>query len=85
MKNEYIKYGGGKKCEELMSKYPDYKVFWQSGWGWKGASDMPLDKESPSFKKNMENKYKWAANISITVNHDKKELHFNGLSVSDME
>lgn len=85
MKEEYIKYGDGRKCRELMSKYPEYSVYWQSGWGWKGASPHLLDKQDPNFEEIMQQNYNWAANICITVNHDKQSLNFNGLSCCDME
>lgn len=85
MKEEYIKYGDSKQCKELMSKYPDYSVYWQSGWSFKGAGKRLMDKSSLSFQDDMQSRYDWAANICITVNHDEQSLIFNGLSCCDME
>ena len=85
MNGEYFKYGDGRQCEMFLNKYPDYKLYWQSGWGFKGKREMEIDRNSPSFSDEMKNRYNWAANITITVNHEDKSLHFNGLSLSDME
>lgn len=85
MNTEYIKYGDGKKCNELMQKYPDYKVYWRSGWGYRGASELLLDKQASNFNEEMKRKYNWTANITINIDHESQELHFNGLSCLDME
>lgn len=82
---EYFRFADGRKCDELMEKYPDYSVFWQSGLGFRGASEHLLDKQAPNFKEEMKEHYDWSANISIDVKHSKKELHFNGFSCLDME
>lgn len=101
MNNEHYRLSDGKKCKELLAQYPDYKVFWRSGFQYRGAGEqeMPRDKKDytvfawngrdckrqvVSFKEAMQRKYNWSAAIDIDVDHDKKELHFNGFSENDM-
>lgn len=95
MENKYYKLSDGKKCKELLNAYPNYKVFWRSGYAFKGALKQELDrnttykrtypiKEEVSFEKEMEYRYNWSAAIDIEVLHDKKELHFNGFSENDL-
>lgn len=102
MENEHYRLSDGKKCKELLAKYPDYKVFWRSGFQFRGAGEheMPRDrKDYPvleyfsnlkhkmiyvTFEEVMQRKYDWAAAIDIDVDHDKRELHFNGFSENDM-
>ena len=37
-----------------------------------------------TFEEAMQRKYDWSAAIDIDVDHEKKELHFNGFSENDM-
>ena len=92
---------GAGKCKELLAKYPDYKVFWCSGFQYRGKkeAEMPRDKtdyklhyregfyakwRNATFEEIMQSHYDWAAAIDIDVDHDKRELHFNGFSENDM-
>lgn len=95
MKNEHYSLSGSKKCKELLKQYPDYKVFWRSGFAYRGASDKELDRngtfkrfyphnDTITFEELMERNYNWAAAIDIDVLHDSKELHFNGFSANDL-
>lgn len=84
-------------CEEILSKYPDYKVFWRSGYAYRGAIEreilrLPLDNCHEKVKElrihlfndSMQKLYDWSAAIDITVDHAKKEIHFNGFSTNDL-
>ena len=100
--NEHYRLSDGKKCKELLSKYPDYKVYWRSGFEYRGAGEqeMPRDRTDypvlqyfrnlkhrmiyVTFEEAMQRKYDWSADIDIDVDHEKKELHFNGFSENDM-
>ena len=88
---------GSSKCKEVLAAHPDYKVFWRAGFGWKGAAEAEDDKQpkveylywdgrsrETSFEERMQRRYNWAAAIDITVNNDKKEIHFNGFSANDL-
>lgn len=94
---EKFKLQGSSKCRELLKKYPDYRVFWQSGFSFKGAEELEDDKQEKmfyrpnhlapvitTFEERMQDRYDWAAAIDITVDHDLKELHFNGFSSNDL-
>ena len=74
---------GSSTCEETLSKYPDYKVFWRSGYAYRGASEVRVDNQI-DFSKKLLNYLDWAAAIDITVDHEKKEIHLNGFSVNDL-
>lgn len=84
-------------CDKVLKENPDYKVFWRSGYAYRGASEreilrLPLDNCPEKIKElriylfnnNMQKLYDWAAAIDITVDHDKKEIHFNGFSENDL-
>lgn len=79
---------GSSTCKETLSKYPDYKVFWRSGYAYRGAveveDDKSIDDYLDSFEERMQRRYNWAAAIDITVDHEKKEIHFNGFSENDL-
>ena len=94
---EHYELVGGKKCEELLKKHPDYRVFWRSGFAFRGAGESEDDKlpkkeyvwqemrsRELTFEERMQRRYDWSAAIDIDVDHDKKELHMNGFSVNDM-
>ena len=36
---------GGKTCKEVLAKYPNYKVFWRSGFAYRGATESEDDKQ----------------------------------------
>ena len=93
--NEHYKLAGSKRCKELLEKHQDYKVFWRSGFSYRGAREVELDRngefqrsyprrEVVTFDKQMEYNLNWAAAVDIDVLHDKKELHFNGFSENDL-
>lgn len=88
---------GSSTCEETLSKYPDYKVFWRSGYAYKGAAEVEDDKQpkreyvyqegrsrETTFEERMLRRYNWSAAINITVDHEKKEIHLNGFSENDL-
>ena len=75
---------GSKECEYALKEYPDYKVFYRAGYKMRGAEEHELDRKSKNFEKEMKNNYKWAAATSIKIDHDKKEIHFNGFSENDL-
>ena len=88
---------GANKCEEVLAAYPDYKVFWRTGFAYRGACDGEDDKQPKeryvfqerrkrviTFEERMQRRYDWAAAIDIKVDHDKKEIHFNGFSENDL-
>ena len=53
MSNEHYRLSNSKKCKELLAKYPNYKVFWRSGFQYRGAGEyeMPRDKKDYSLFK----------------------------------
>lgn len=94
--NEHYALSDGKKCEELLAKYPDYKVFWRSGFTYRGAREREIKRYGlrnvhlpgriirMTFEREMKRHFIWSAAIDIDVDHEKKELHFNGFSENDM-
>ena len=87
----------GKTCQEVLANYPDYKVFWRSGFAYRGASESEDDKQpqdtylyeegrtrETTFEERMQRRYNWSAVIDIKIDEEKKEIHFNGFSENDM-
>lgn len=97
MAKEQYKLVGGRKCDEVLTKYPDYRVFWRAGFAFRGAKEIE-DNKQPSevnardfqgrvfqtFANRMNERYNWAAAIDIDIDHDKKEIHLNGFSENDL-
>ena len=88
---------GQKECENVIAQYPDYRVFWRSGYAFRGAGESEDDKQPRveydwryrakvllDFNQRMQRRYDWAAAIDIDIDHDKKEIHFNGFSCNDL-
>ena len=73
-------------CDKVLKEHPDYKVFWRSGYAYRGAKEVEDDKSihSDTFEERMLRRYNWSAAIDITVDHEKKEIHFNGFSENDL-
>ena len=97
MEKEYYKLVGSKTCKEVLTKYPNYKVFWRSGFAYRGASENEDNKQlkkeyiyqegrsrETTFEERMQKRYNWSAAIDIDIDHEKKEIHFNGFSENDM-
>lgn len=93
---EKFKLVGGNKCKEVLAANPDYKVFWRSGFAFRGAGEGEVKREGlrkiyrpggwymGTFEDQMRQKYSWSAAIDIEIDHDKKEIHMNGFSENDM-
>lgn len=88
---------GSKKCKEVLAAYPGYKVFWRSGFAYRGATEAEDDKQPRqeyvyeerqnrvlTFEERMQRRYNWSAAIDIDIDHEKQEIHFNGFSENDM-
>lgn len=79
---------GSLTCDKVLKGHPDYKVFWRSGYAYRGAveveDDKSIDVYSNTFEERMQRRYNWAAAIDITVDHEKKEIHLNGFSENDL-
>lgn len=87
---------GGNKCKEVIAANPNYKVFWRSGFAFRGAGEDEVKREGlrklylrggvkmGTFEEEMQQNYSWSAAIDILIDHDKKEIHFNGFSENDM-
>lgn len=88
---------GEKKCKEVLNQYPNYKVFWRSGFAYRGAGEV-YDNKQPkkeyiwqerqsrvlTFEERMQRRYDWSAAIDINIDHNNQEIHFNGFSENDM-
>lgn len=93
---ENFKLVGGNKCKEVLAANPDYKVFWRSGFAFRGAGEREIQREGlrkiyrpggcymGTFEDEMRQHYSWSAAIDIEIDHDKKEIHMNGFSENDM-
>lgn len=94
---ENYKLVGSKICKEVLAKYPNYKVFWRSGFAYRGAGESEDDKQpkkeyiyqegrsrETTFEERMQRRYNWSAAIDIKIDHEKEEIHFNGFSENDM-
>lgn len=87
---------GSKKCKEVLAAYPTYRVFWRSGFEYRGAGEHEIKREGErkifqpggwkmgTFEEEMKRKYNWSAAIDIEIDHEKKEIHMNGFSENDM-
>lgn len=97
MNKESFSLVGKSTCERVLSEYPNYKFFWRAGYAFRGACESFDDKEPReeyvwqyrermllTFADRMERRYDWAAAIDIDIDHDKKEIHFNGFSANDL-
>lgn len=98
MENNIEKFSlvGGNKCKEVLAAYPTYRVFWRSGFEYRGAGEHEINREGEriifqpggltmgTFEDEMQRKYNWSAAIDIEINHEKKEIHMNGFSENDM-
>lgn len=75
-----------RTCDKVLEENPDYKVFWRSGYVYRGAVEVEDDKSvhTDTFEERMLRRYKWAATIDITIDHEKKEIHLNGFSENDL-
>lgn len=86
-----------KTCRKILEKYPNYKVFWRSGYAFKGAGESEDDKQPRkeyiwqegrsrvlTFDERMERRYEWSAAIDIKIDENLKEIHFNGFSENDL-
>ena len=93
--NESYRLQNKQFCKELLSKYPDYKVYWRSGFVYRGAREVELDRNGQfkrhypyndviSFEEKIENELNWSAATDVIVLHHKKALHFNGFSENDL-
>lgn len=97
MEKEHYELEGSKTCKEVLAKYPNYKVFWRSGFAYRGTSESEDNKQlkkeyiyqegksrETTFEERMQRRYNWSAAIDIDIDHEKKEIHFNGFSENDM-
>lgn len=87
---------GGNKCKEVLAAYPTYRVFWRSGFEYRGAGEHEIKREGErkifqpggwtigTFEEEMQRKYNWSAAIDIEIDHEKKEIHMNGFSENEM-
>lgn len=89
--NEHFELVGAKKANEVLRLYSDYRLFWRSGFAFKGASEVEDDKQPRierfqefTFEQRMQRRYNWAAAIDIDIDHEKKEIHMNGFSANDL-
>ena len=75
-----------EEFKEHREIHPDYKVFWRSGYAFRGTSKREIDTTAPDFMEKMESNFNWACIVDVDEDDPiTKELHLNGLSVSDME
>lgn len=98
MKNkEHYELVGKTTCKKVLSENPTYKIFWQFGFSFKGAKESIDDKQPKeeyiwqerqsrvlTFEERMERRYEHSSAIDVFVDHDKKEIHFNGFSCNDL-
>ena len=93
---EKYKLKGSMKCRKVLSENPTYKLFWRSGFAYRGAEEVEIKREGlrktwigrefreATFEEDMQSRYDWAVAIDITVDHTSKEIHMNGFSENDM-
>ena len=43
---EHYSMGGVGICRKMLAAHPDYKVFWQSGYSFRGAKEYEVSKET---------------------------------------
>lgn len=89
---------GNKVVKDAVKNHPDYKVFWMSGFAWKGACGRreikregerkiccPGGWKMGSFDDELQHCLNWACAQDMEIDHDKKEIFINGFSEHDME
>lgn len=93
---EMYRLKGGAECKKVLTENPDYKLFWRSGFTYRGAAKKEIPRigirktwigreyREATFEEEMQAKYNWAAAIDIEVDHDNKEIYMNGFSENDM-
>ena len=75
-----------EEFKEHRKTHPDYKVFWRSGYSYRDAGKREMDTTAPDFMEKMEFNFNWACVVDVDKDNPiTKELHLNGLSISDME
>ena len=75
-----------EEFKEHRKAHPDYKVFWRSGYAFRGTDEREMDTTAPDFIEKIESNFNWACIVDVDKDDPiTKELHLNGLSISDME
>lgn len=85
-----------KNCKKAIATYPNYQVFWRSGFAYRGAGEREIKREGQrkilcpggfflgTFDDELQLCFDWACAQSMVIDHDKKEIHINGFSENDM-
>ena len=85
-----------KNCKKAIATYPNYRVFWRSGFAYKGAGEREIKREGQrnilcpggfflgTFDDELQLCFNWACALDMVIDHDKKEIHINGFSENDM-
>lgn len=45
---------GSKKCKEVLAAYPTYRVFWRSGFAYRGAGEYEINRKESVRSFNLE-------------------------------
>lgn len=98
MEQNIVKMGltRSKNCKKAIATYPNYRVFWRSGFAYRGAGEREIKREGQrkilcpggfflgTFDDELQLCFDWACTQSMVIDHDKKEIHINGYSENDM-
>ena len=98
MKQNIVKTGltRSKNCKKAIATYSNYRVFWRSGFAYRGAGEREIKREGQrtilcpggfflgTFDDELQLCFNWACALDMVIDHDKKEIHINGFSENDM-
>lgn len=71
-------------CKNVLKSYPDYCVFWRSGFEYNSVKERELDRKSDTFDTEIQQCFNLVEATDVKVDEDKKEIHFNGYSCNDL-
>lgn len=78
------------KLEDVITDleaHPDKRIFWRSGFRWKGARESEIARNqqpgTKDWKEVLKDEYHWACVVECTENTD-TEMHLNGFGECDM-
>lgn len=85
MEQNIVKMGltRSKNCKKAIATYSNYRVFWRSGFAYRGAGEREIKREG-QFDDELQRCFDWACAQDMVIDHDKKEIHINGYSENDM-
>ena len=83
---EHYSLGGASLCRKALQAHPDYKVFWQSGYSFRGAKEHEVSKETTeeNCQPYFDTSGHWHGKRLMTF-EEKMEQHFQWACAIDLD